>query len=151
MTPSSIDVPTNRQCAFCDYLAGIRPYTVLRKSELSAILVTREQRGRSHVLVVPTRHRPTILDLPANEACAVMQDVVDVAKAIEATERPDGLAIWQNNGVSADQTIAHVHFHVAGTLPSGGTERGGVHEVSLAETDEIGNRLRIALGEFPGR
>ncbi len=147
MSTSSIEVPTNIRCAFCDYLAGVRPYTVLRKGELSAILVTREQRGRSHVLVVPTRHRPTILDLPADEACAVMRDVVDVARAIEATERPDGLAIWQNNGVPADQTIAHVHFHVAGTLPSGGTERDEVDEVSLAETDEIGHRLRLALHE----
>lgn len=151
MSTSSIEVPTNSRCAFCDYLAGVRPYTVLRKGELSAILVTREQRGRSHVLVVPTRHRPTILDLPADEACAVMQDVVDVAKAIEATERPDGLAIWQNNGVAADQTIDHVHFHVAGTLPSGGTERGEVDEVSLAETDEIGHRLRGALDELRGQ
>jgi histidine triad (HIT) family protein len=147
MSPDSIDVPINARCAFCDYLAGVRPYTVLRKGELSAILVTREQRGRSHVLVVPTRHRPTILDLPADEACAVMQDVVDVARAIEATERPDGLAIWQNNGVAADQTVAHVHFHVAGTLRSGGTERGEVDEVSLAETDQIGHRLRRALDE----
>lgn len=98
MSTSSIEVPTNIRCAFCDYLAGVRPYTVLRKGELSAILVTREQRGRSHVLVVPTRHRPTILDLPADEACAVMRDV---------------------------------------------------DEVSLAETDEIGRRLRLALGEQP--
>lgn len=78
-----------------------------------------------------------------------MRDVVDVAKAIEATEHPDCLAIWQNNGVPADQTIAHLHFHVAGTLPSGGTERDEVDEVSLAETDEIGHRLRLALGEQP--
>jgi len=148
MSSNSIDAPTNARCAFCDYLAGLRPYTVLRKGELSAILVTREQRGTSHVLVMPTRHRRTILDLPPDEACAVMQDVVDAAKAIEAIEQPEGLAVWQNNGVAADQTIAHVHFHVAGTLPGGGTERGEVDEVSLAETDKIGHRLRGALDQF---
>lgn len=145
MTTHSIDVPGNSRCAFCDYLTGLRPYTVLRKKELSAILVTREQRGRSHVLVVPTRHRPTILDLLPDEACAVMQDVVDVAKAIEVTEQPEGLAVWQNNGVAADQAIAHVHFHVAATLLGGGTERGDVDEISVAETDEIAGRLRPAL------
>ena len=141
----SIDVPTNSRCAFCEYLTGVRPYTILRKGELSAILVTREQRGVSHVLVVPTRHRQTILDLPPDEACAVMQDVVDAARAIEAAEEPEGLAVWQNNGVAADQTIAHVHFHVAATLPGGGTERGKVDELSIAETEVIARRLRSAL------
>lgn len=111
---------------------------MLRKGELSAILVTREQRGRSHVLALPMRHRPTILDLPSDEACAVMQDVVDVARAIEAIEPPEGLAVWQNNGVAADQTIAHVQFHAAATLPGGGTERGEVEEISIAETERIG-------------
>lgn len=148
MSPGSIDVPANNRCAFCDYLNGVRPYTILRKGELSAILVTREQRGRSHVLVVPTRHHPTILDLLPDEACAVMQDVVDVARAIDSAEQPEGLAVWQNNGVAADQTIAHVHFHVAATLPGGGTERGEVEEVSLAETEQIAVRLRVALDEI---
>jgi histidine triad (HIT) family protein len=145
VTANSIDVPVGGRCAFCDYLNGLRPYTVLRRSDLSAILVTREQRGRSHVLVVPTCHRQTIMDLLPDEACAVMQDVVEVAKAIEATEHPEGLAIWQNNGVAADQTIAHVHFHVAATLPGGGTERGDVNEISVAETDAIASRLRSSL------
>jgi histidine triad (HIT) family protein len=150
MTSDSIDVPTNSRCAFCDYLAGTRPYTVVRRRELSAIFVTREQRGRSHVLVVPTHHRQTILDLASDEACAVMQDVVDVARAIEAIEHPEGLAVWQNNGVAADQTIAHVHFHVAATLPGGGTEREEVEEISIAETEEIGARLRSALAADDG-
>ncbi|MDE0803137.1 MAG: HIT domain-containing protein [Acidimicrobiales bacterium] len=142
---TSIDVPVGDRCAFCDYLNGARPYTVLRRRDLSAILVTREQRGRSHVLVVPTSHRQTILDLPPDEACAVMQDVVEIARAIEATEQPEGLAIWQNNGLAADQTIPHVHFHVAATLAGGGTERGHVDEISVADTDAIARRLRSAL------
>jgi histidine triad (HIT) family protein len=142
---TSIDVPTGDRCAFCAYLSGVRPYTVLRRGERSAILVTREQRGRSHVLVVPTSHRQTILDLLPDEACDVMQDIVEIAKAIEATVQPEGLAIWQNNGIAADQTIPHVHFHVAGTLAGRGTERGPVDEISVAETDEIARRLRSAL------
>lgn len=145
MNPYSIDVPVEDRCAFCDYLSGRRPYTVVRRNDLSAIFVTQEQRGRSHVLVVPTSHRRTILDVLPNEACAVMKDVIDVAKAIESTEEPEGIAIWQNNGLAADQKIAHVHFHVAATLPGGGTERGYVDEISLAETDEIASRLRSAF------
>lgn len=77
----------------------------------------------------------------------MLRDVVDVAKAIEVAENPEGIAIWQNNGIAADQTIAHVHFHVAGTLAGGGTERGKVDEISIAKTDDISRKLRSALGE----
>jgi histidine triad (HIT) family protein len=140
-----IDLPINDGCSFCDYLAGRRPYVILRRRELSAILVTREQRGRAHVLVIPTQHRPTILDLESEEACAVMLDLVEVARAIEKSERAAGVAVWQNNGIPADQTIAHVHFHVAATRPGGGTERGKVDELPLDQVEAIAARLRVHL------
>lgn len=137
MSGSHIEVPDADRCAFCDYLAGRRPFTVLRRDTETAILVTREQRGSGHVLVVPVRHRPTILDVTPSEASALISQVVAAARAIdEAFGRP-GIAVWQNNGLAANQTIPHVHFHVAGTLPGGDTERGEVEELSLEATDAI--------------
>lgn len=142
----SLDVPNDGfACAFCDYLAGIRPYSIVCRSELTAVLVTREQRGVAHVLVMPTRHCPTILELTIDEANALMQSVIDAARAIDVSEARPGIAIWQNNGVPAKQTIAHVHFHVAGTLPGGGTNWGTVAELSVEDTDEIASRLRPHL------
>jgi histidine triad (HIT) family protein len=140
-----VEIPRPTRCAFCDYLAGLRPFTVLRRGEVSSILVTREQRGLGHVLVVPNAHRETILDLERFESQDVMVDIVDSARAIEAAYSPEGIAVWQNNGISADQTIGHVHFHVAGTLPGRGTERGEVPEITIEETDEIARLLRIAI------
>ncbi len=78
--------------------------------------------------------------------------VLHYEKTIELAEpkldrsyaRP-GIAVWQNNGVSAGQAIGHVHFRVAGTLDGGGTEWGRVPEISIEETDEIANRLRFPV------
>ncbi len=42
---SSLDIPEQEPCAFCDYLNGVRPFTVLYRDDLIAVLVTREQRG----------------------------------------------------------------------------------------------------------
>jgi histidine triad (HIT) family protein len=145
MAASHIELPQTDSCAFCDYLSGRRPYTVLCRSDLAAILVTREQRGSAHLLVVPVRHRPTLLDLDEQEANAVMSLLRRAAGAIDSTEQRPGIAVWQNNGVPADQTIPHVHFHVAGTLPQGGTERGRVEELSLEQTDKIAARLHASI------
>jgi len=42
-TDSSLDIPKQELCAFCDYLT----FTVLCRNDLIAVLVTREQRGIS--------------------------------------------------------------------------------------------------------
>jgi histidine triad (HIT) family protein len=140
----NIELPLNDHCAFCAYLDGARPYTIFFRDLLVAILVTREQRGVSHLLVVPTRHCGTILDLTEEESAAIMYEIRHAARVIDIADRRPGIAIWQNNGVPAHQTISHLHFHVAGTLESGGTDWGEVPELSISATDEIADKLRRA-------
>lgn len=138
---SNIDLPENNGCAFCAYLRGERLYTILARTENTATFVTREQRGHPHLLVLPIRHVPTILELTNVEAAALGVEVRNAAMLIDRAYSKPGIAVWQNNGVPAGQAISHVHFHVAGTLEGGGTEFGPVEEISIAETDEIARTL----------
>jgi histidine triad (HIT) family protein len=138
-------LPPSDPCSFCDYLAGTRSYTILDRDDLTAMLVTYEQRGRGHVLVIPVRHRLTVLDLSAAERAAVMDGVVRAVDAITKAFDPEGVAVWQNNGIPAHQSVPHVHFHVAGTLPQGGTIWGAVEQLDIATTDGIAAQLRPHL------
>lgn len=147
MSQTSIQLPETRPCAFCSYLEGARPYTIIARDSSTAVLVTREQRGTPHLLVIPTAHRETILDLTDSDCSALMIAVRNAAAAIDAAYERPGIAIWQNNGEPAAQTIRHVHFHVAGVLDQGGTEWGPVDELSLHQTDRIGRRIRA---HWPG-
>lgn len=142
---SHLQVPDAHPCAFCDYLNGERPYTILHREEHAAILVTREQRGIAHLLVITTRHAPTLLDLNDIESEAVMRLVRTAARVIDCVEQRPGISVWQNNGVDAHQAIPHFHVHVAGTVPEGGTDWGDVREISIDETDAIASRLRPFL------
>jgi histidine triad (HIT) family protein len=146
---SSIVLPSGENCPFCAFLRGEKPYTILRRSEFAAILVTREQRGVAHLLVVPVRHCPTILDLRDEESGALMREIRQAARLVDAAERRPGIAVWQNNGIAANQAVAHVHFHVAGTLEEGGTRWGEVPRLSVAETDALAERLRQAAASLP--
>ncbi len=56
---------------------------------------------------------PLLADLRDDEATAVMTMVRQLARAIAAELSPDGLNVFQNNGRVANQTVPHVHFHVA--------------------------------------
>ena len=142
MMGSSIELPNeDRGCAFCAYLRGDRPYTILARTNETATFVTREQRGQPHLLVLPLRHVPTILGMTDAEAAAVAIAVRDAAILIDRAYAKPGIAIWQNNGIPAGQAINHIHFHVAGTLDGGGTEFGPVTEISVKETKVIANKL----------
>ncbi|TDE60450.1 HIT family protein [Nonomuraea mesophila] len=136
-----ISMPSADRCPFCDYLAGLSPASILEQGEHVAILVTRWQRGQGHVLVIPVAHRPTVMDVALAEERHLMNAVRRAARAIVAAYDPGGVAVWQNNGVPAHQTVPHVHFHVAGTLPDGGTRAGEVPRLDLDATDEIAERL----------
>ncbi|HBN8632389.1 HIT family protein [Pseudomonas aeruginosa] len=138
---SGIDIPINEKCAFCEYLSGARPYTILRRDNHTATLVTREQRGVPHLLVIPIKHVPTILELEDHQAESLMLAIREAAKAIDWAYNRQGISIWQNNGTPSHQTIAHLHFHVAGTLGEGGTKLGNVSEISIQETEHIASSL----------
>ena len=138
---TSLDLPDNPDCAFCAYLKGERPYTILSRTAQTATFVTREQRGDPHLLVLPLRHVPSLLEMTDEEVAAVAVVVRNAARLIEKAYGKTGIAVRQNNGIPAGQAIGHVHFHVAGTLPVGGTVFGEVGEISVMETDEIARRL----------
>lgn len=142
MTESAILLPDTQPCAFCAYLHGERPFTFVVRDRLTAVMVTQEQRGQPHLLVIPTAHRETILDVTDDECAPLMAGVRDAAIAIDSAYRRPGISVWQSNGRSASQSIRHVHFHVAGTLGSGGTEWGDVDEIPLEETERIAERIR---------
>ncbi|MFG2760295.1 HIT family protein [Streptomyces wuyuanensis] len=135
-------IPQAYPCAFCDYLRGARPFTILYRESLAAVLVTREQRGTTHLLVVTTRHAPTLLDLHQVELQAVMTLLQRAAAAIDSVDGRPGISVWQNNGVDAHQAIPHFHFHVASTIDGGGTKWQEVRELSISETECIADRLR---------
>jgi histidine triad (HIT) family protein len=142
-------LPVEDRCTLCAYVAGERRYTILERAPLTASLVTFEQRGLGHIVVVPVEHRVTLLDLAPEEGAAVMAATIRAARAIQAAYDPEGIAVWQNNGIPAHQSIPHVHVHVAGTLPEGGTNWGDVPRLSFEETDELAGRLRPHLPSAP--
>ena len=146
MSPSSLVMHPTDRCVFCHFLTGQFRYTILAEDELTVMFVTREQRGVGHVLVVPRTHRETIIDLEPAEGAAIMAAVIDVSRAVLDAYQCAGLAVWQNNGSAAHQRVPHVHFHVAGTLPGGGTNFDKVPFLSVEETDAIADQIRPFLG-----
>ena len=76
----------HKQCAFFACLSGDRPCTTVARNDSVANLVTREQRGIAHLLIISTHHHETILDLPVADACNVMLALKAAAHAIDKAQ-----------------------------------------------------------------
>jgi histidine triad (HIT) family protein len=93
-------------CPFCENLRGrvtsdsygIKKWAYIERQDLAAAFVNPFQSRQGAVLVVTTRHAPTILDLTEHEAEALARLVRRVARAVDDAFDPVGLNIFQNSG-----------------------------------------------------
>lgn len=82
-----------------------------------------------HMLVVPKRHVPSLLDATEEEYAEMMKVVREIATT--SREHPDGWNIGVNIGTAAGQTVMHAHIHVIPrTHGDVADPRGGVRWVN---------------------
>ncbi|MDE2767082.1 MAG: HIT domain-containing protein, partial [Chloroflexota bacterium] len=107
--------PRRERCPFCDNVAGRvtergTRCAVVAETELTLTFVAPRRQHHGRLLVISKRHVATLLDLTDREAAAIMRDTRRAALAVTKAFKPDGLTIYQNNGVGAGHEIPHVHM-----------------------------------------
>lgn len=140
-----IDVPVlpeQRPCPFCRYLEDTSRFATVELLEATAAFLPPRQNGLGHVLVIPRRHAPTLLDLQAEEAIAVMRQVHRIAHAIARAFDPAGLNVFQNNGTTAGQTVPHYHVHIVPSYP--GDPPGRIFRSEDAERQPVEVLAKVA-------
>lgn len=131
----AIEIPVRDPCPYCRNLRGeieaheerSRRFAYVERVEQAVAIVNAYQVSPGALLVMTTRHAPTVLDLDEDEAVAVARLVRRVAHAVHDALSPVGLNIYQNNGVASGQTVPHYHVHVVPRYP------GDRPELLLAE------------------
>ena len=65
-----------------------------------------------HVIIVPNDHYENIFDLPNHIGHRIFELAKQVAIAMKAVRKCDGVMTFQNNGPASGQHAFHFHFHV---------------------------------------
>ena len=110
--PHPFELPRQEPCYFCSQLDRENPPALVFGSETAAVLVNARQHQEGQLLGVPCKHAPTLLELRDHEAAELMKLARSAAAAIIDVFSPDGLLIYQNNGVASGQEVPHFHLHV---------------------------------------
>lgn len=138
-------------CSFCRDLDGTRDCAFVARTEDAAAIVNERQYERGGMLVIPTRHHETILDVSPAEITAVHTLAWRVAAAAARAFGAVGMNVFQNSGAKAGQTEPHFHVHVvpryAHSEPSRRFRSEDFPVIPLAEQRQIAAEVVAALQE----
>jgi histidine triad (HIT) family protein len=99
-------------CIFCKIVAGEVPCFKLFEDEETLFFMDINPVHDGHCLVIPKAHYPTIFEIAPDAMTAAGGTAVQLAKAVNAAVKPDGLNLVQSNGPGAAQSVGHFHIHV---------------------------------------
>jgi histidine triad (HIT) family protein len=135
---------------FCQIVAGeVAASEVWRDDRVVAFLDHRPV-FKGHVLVCPTRHAETLLDLPGELMQPLFTAAQRIAAAMGSAFGADGTFVAVNNVVS--QSVPHLHVHVVPRSRGDGL-RGFFWprtHYAAGEEAEYAERLRAALAAPQG-
>lgn len=121
-------LPTRVPCPFCELSAGHRETRhIIDATATTLTFINPRQFEVGQLLIIPRRHAPTILDLTDDEAIEIMNKVRIPAPALTTSFNPDGITVYQNNGVTSLQEVPHFHIHVVPRRQSSGWGPGPPH------------------------
>jgi histidine triad (HIT) family protein len=102
-------------CIFCQIVEGELPSKKVYEDEYVYAFHDISPAAPTHILVIPKKHIPTIMDLKEEDqmlAGKVMAAIQKIAKEYHLDER--GFRIVNNVGKEGGQTVYHIHFHLLG-------------------------------------
>lgn len=105
----------NEGCVFCkaaDRGVGFERL-VLYSGELAMAVLNKFPYNTGHLLILPKRHTPDLVDLSEEENQAVSQLIQASVKIIRSAYNCDGLNLGMNLGATAGAGIpGHLHWHI---------------------------------------
>jgi histidine triad (HIT) family protein len=118
-------------CYLCEIVAQPTSWNLIDRTDLTITLLNGRQFETGQCMVLPVRHASTIVDLTEPEAAAVMAAAKRIAKVLIAEYAPDGVLLYQNNGVGSGQEVPHFHLHVVPRTPDSDWGFGPPHLARL--------------------
>lgn len=144
-----IKTPTLEPCPFCDYLAGRTPCAFVTRGPHVSVFMNRAQYEKGAVLLVPNQHVEHMLDLKPEVLGSLYAEAQRVARAVVSELGASAFNLFQNNGVSAGQTIPHCHTHLVPRYAGSDSRKIFREEeyphTPLAQLEQLAQRLSRAI------
>lgn len=127
----TLPLPEMDPCYLCGIVDAPKSWNVIERTRSTITILNGRQFETGQCMVLPLRHAPTLLDLTKDEEAAVMAAAKRVTRVLVTAYAPDGVLLYQNNGVGSGQEVPHFHLHVVPRRPDSDWGFGPPHIARL--------------------
>ena len=139
-------MPTDPDCIFCKIVAGQIPCFKLFEDADTLAFMDINPVHDGHSLVIPKAHYRDVFEIAPEAVAAAARTAAQVAKAVAAVVKPDGLNLIQANGPGAGQSVGHFHFHIfPRRLGDGVAINWDPKPGNMTRIGELAERIRLLL------
>ncbi len=136
---------TEQGCIFCQIVSGAASCVKILEDDLTLVFMDLFPVTAGHCLVIPKEHCENIYDISDVSITAAAAAARRVAHAIRSVRKPEGLAVYQANGVAAGQTVFHYHTHLIPRFSAEPLQFHGRQKAELEALEEMAGALRAAV------
>ena len=105
-------VMSEEKCIFCLIAKGEIPCAKVYEDDCVLAFLDLSPVHPGHTLVIPKTHYKDMLEVSSDIAPAVFAALKKVGAAVMRATGAWGFNVMQNNGLSAGQTMFHIHWHI---------------------------------------
>ena len=99
-------------CIFCKIIKGDIPCFKIYEDDKVLAFADVNPINTCHTLIIPKAHAAGLLEISGDDLSAIHQASIKIAKAMQASLKPDGIACLQLNGRAVNQVVMHYHLHL---------------------------------------
>ena len=99
-------------CEFCDIISGKLPCTKVYEDEDSLVIMDIATDVDGHMVAFPKKHCFNILDCGEESLHRLISAVKRVSEQCVETGGYTGVNLLNASGISAGQSVYHLHFHI---------------------------------------
>ena len=103
---------SEEKCIFCLIASGDIPSAKVYEDDTVLAFLDLSPVHPGHTLVIPKKHYKDMLEVPSELGTAVFAALKKVGAAVVKATGATGFNVMQNNGLSAGQTMFHIHWHI---------------------------------------
>jgi len=102
-------------CLFCGIIEGKIKGELVYQDDSVVAFKDIGPKAPVHILIVPRKHIPTLLDLEPSDG-PLVGEIFRVAAKLAAEQgiAEKGFRVVVNSGADAGQTVLHLHYHLLG-------------------------------------
>ena len=115
----AVSSPT-RPCTFCSIVAKRSPAEIVHEDDLTLAFMDALPMTPGHLLIIPKAHIRDLGELAPGDGGPLLTSAAHLARRLVSTLGAAGVNLLNNNGLAADQSQFHLHFHL---IPRYGSDR----------------------------